>query len=342
MKKLIGSVIELLESGSDAVLVSVIGSSGSTPRGAGAKMLVRPDGSSLGTIGGGKVEYVAQKHAADIYARRESGTVGYDLSPNDVADLGMICGGKVTVYFQYISPADENTLALLRYLLAALDGTDSVWLIRRLKDNDVIDMGLYTKDGLLFASSIDEAEILPMIGSHTNISADYYVEPVVMEGSVYVFGGGHVSQQLVPVLSKVGFRVVVFEDRPEFSTPELFPSAAEIVRGDFKDIRGSGVEITPRDYVVVMTRGHQNDFDILEQTLRTGCDYVGCIGSRRKVATTKERLLAAGIPEEMLAHMHSPIGIEIKAETPEEIAVSVAAQMILHRAERGEKKGTEQ
>ena len=334
MKKLLGSVIELLENGSDAVLVSVIGSTGYTPRGAGAKMFVRPDGSSQGTIGGGRVEYEAQKHAAAIYADRKSGTVGYDLAPNDVADVGMICGGKVTVYFQYIAAGDEKTLALLHYLIKALDGTDSVWLVRRLKDNDVIDMGLYTKSGLLFASTIDEAAVKPMINSRTMISTDYHVEPVVTEGTVYVFGGGHVSQQLVPVLSKVGFRVVVFEDRPEFSTPELFPTAAEIIRGDFRDIKGSGVEITPRDYVVVMTRGHQNDYDILEQTLRTGVPYVGCIGSSRKVAATTAKLIAAGVPEEMLTHMYSPIGIEIKAETPEEIAISVTAQMILHRAER--------
>lgn len=334
MKKLLGSVIELLEGGSDAVLVSVIGSTGSTPRGAGAKMLVRPDGSSLGTIGGGRVEYEAQKHAAAIYADRKSGTVGYDLAPNDVADLGMICGGKVTVYFQYMAAGDERTLALLRYLLSALDGTDSVWLVRKLRDNDVIDMGLYTKKGLLFSTEISEADILPMISSRAMISTDYHVEPVVTEGTVYVFGGGHVSQQLVPVLSKVGFRVVVFEDRPEFSTPELFPTAAEIIRGDFGDIKGSGVEIREGDYVVVMTRGHQNDYDILEQTLRTGVSYVGCIGSRKKVAATTEKLLAAGVPKEMLAHMYSPIGIEIKAETPEEIAVSVTAQLILHRAER--------
>ncbi len=337
MKNLLSSLIGLLEGGSDAVLVSVIGSSGSTPRGAGAKMLMLPDGSSIGTIGGGRVEYEAQKHAANIYADRKSGTVGYDLSPNDVADLGMICGGKVTVYFQYMAAGDERMLALLRYMLSALDGSDSVWLIRQFKDNDVIDMGLYTKEGLLFASTIDEAAILPMLKSRTMISTDYYVEPIVIEGTVYVFGGGHVSQQLVPVLSKVGFRVVLFEDRPEFSTPELFPTAAEIIRGDFKDIKGSGVDITPKDYVVVMTRGHQNDYDILEQTLRTGVPYVGCIGSRRKVAATTEKLLAAGVPQEMLSHMYSPIGIEIKAETPEEIAVSVTAQMILIRAERSEK-----
>lgn len=335
MKKLLDSVIALLEGGSDAVLVSVIGSSGSTPRGAGAKMLVRPDGSSIGTIGGGRVEYEAQKHAASIYADRRSGTVGYNLAPNDVADLGMICGGKVTVYFQYIAAGDENTLALLRYLRTALDGTESVWLVRKLKDNDVIDMGLYTQDRLLFSSSIDEDAIRPMLKSRTMISADYHVEPVVTEGTVYVFGGGHVSQQLVPVLSKVGFRVVVFEDRPEFSTPELFPTAAEIIRGDFKDIKGSGVELTSRDYVVVMTRGHQNDYEVLAQALPTGVPYVGCIGSSRKVATTTERLLAAGVSREMLTHMHSPIGLPIKAETPEEIAISVTAQLILHRAERG-------
>jgi len=261
--------------------------------------------------------------------------VGYDLAPNDVADLGMICGGKVTVYFQFIASDDANTLALLRSLLAALDGQDSVWLLRRMKDNEVIDMGLYSKGELRFASGMDLEAILPLLKSRAMLTEEYYVEPIVQEGTVYVFGGGHVSQQLVPVLSKVGFRVVVFEDRPEFCTPELFPTAAEVIRGDFCRIADSGVNITPADYVVILTRGHQNDYELLEQTLPTGASYVGCIGSHHKVAVTTQRLQEAGMPQEAIDRMFSPIGLSIKAETPEEIAISVAAEMILHRAQRG-------
>ena len=132
MKELIRSVIDLLKSGSDAVLVSVTASSGSTPRGAGAMMLVRRDGSSAGTIGGGRVEYEAQLHAAEIYSAGRSGTVGYNLAPNDVADLGMICGGKVTVYFQYIPAGDAQTLELFSYLAGAFERGENVWFVRRM------------------------------------------------------------------------------------------------------------------------------------------------------------------------------------------------------------------
>ncbi len=334
MKELIRSVIELIKNGSDAVLVSVTASSGSTPRGAGAMMLVRRDGSSVGTIGGGRVEYEAQLHAAEIYSAGRSGTVGYNLAPNDVADLGMICGGKVTVYFQYIPAGDAQTLELFEYLAGAFERGESVWLVRRMVNGEVTDMGAYGSSGLLFAPNIPESDVRPLLRSRAMLSGDYYVEPLVMAGHVYVFGGGHVAQQLVPVLAKVGFSVVVYEDRPEFSTPELFPAAKKIVRGDFEHI-AEHVAIGPADYVIIMTRGHQKDYEVLEQTLRTPATYVGCIGSRHKVAKTKERLAAAGVSQADIARMVSPIGLEIEAETPEEIAISIAAQLILHRAQQG-------
>lgn len=333
MKKLIEQTLSLLKSGGDAVLVSVIASSGSTPRGAGAMMLVRRDGKSFGTIGGGRVEFEAQKHAAEVYAAGESGSVGYNLAPNDVADLGMICGGKVTVYFQYISPNDADMAELLGYLAAAFERGEKTWLIRKFSGEKVTDTGIYGEKGLLFGRSMKENEILPLLKPCSVLSGEYYVEPMVREGRVYVFGGGHVSQQLVPVLAKVGFRVVVYEDREEFSRPELFPAAEGIIRGDFTRI-ADNVTITGADYVVIMTRGHQNDFDVLNQTLRTKASYIGCIGSRAKVAKTKQRLKEAGVEEKDIERMISPIGLEIEAETPEEIAISIAAQMILHRAAR--------
>lgn len=334
MKKLIEQTLSLLKNGEPAVLVSVTASSGSTPRGAGAMMLVRKDGTSAGTIGGGRVEFEAQKHAAEVYAAGRSDSVGYNLAPNDVADLGMICGGKVTVYFQYISADNADMVELLTYLYASFERGENTWLIRRVSGESVTDMGVYGEKGLMFSHSIKEADILPLLKTQVSRGGEYYVEPMVREGRVYVFGGGHVSQQLVPVLAKVGFRVVVYEDREEFSRPELFPTAESIIHGDFTKIADS-VTITPADYVVIMTRGHQNDFEVLEQTLRTGATYVGCIGSRSKVKRTKERLAEAGVSEKDIERMISPIGLEIEAETPEEIAISIAAQMILHRATRG-------
>ena len=161
----------------------------------------------------------------------------------------------------------------------------------------------------------------------------YYVEPLTTAGFVYIFGGGHVAQELVPVLAHIGFAPVIVEDRLDFARKELFPEAANTVVGSFSDI-GARVSISKDDYVVIMTRGHQADFEVLRQALLTRATYVGVIGSRSKIATTNKRLLEAGIPEAELSRIHAPIGLPILGETPAEIAISIAAELILHRAKQ--------
>ena len=132
-------------------------------------------------------------------------------------------------------------------------------------------------------------------------------------------------------LASLGFRPVVYDDRPEFADPALFPKAEKTLCGDFARL-SEQVTVTPEDYVVVMTRGHQADYEVLTQVLRSGAKYLGCIGSKRKLALCRERLLAAGFTDEEYARLHAPIGLAIGAQTPEEIAVSVAAEMIAVRA----------
>ena len=124
---------------------------------------------------------------------------------------------------------------------------------------------------------------------------------------------------------------VVYDDRPEFADPALFPKAEKTLCGDFTRL-SEQVTVTPEDYVVVMTRGHQADYEVLAQVLRSGAKYLGCIGSKRKLALCRERLMEAGFTEEEYARLHAPIGLAIGAQTPEEIAVSVAAEMIAVRA----------
>jgi xanthine dehydrogenase accessory factor len=199
-------------------------------------------------------------------------------------------------------------------------------------------MGIYSREeGLRFLNDgIDEWDILPLVRPRAVLKKgepSYYVEPLTTSGYAYIFGGGHVAQELVPVIARVGFAPVVFEDRPDFARKELFPEAAETIVGSFTDI-GASVSITPDDYVIIMTRGHQADFEVLRQALLTPATYVGVIGSRSKIATTNQRLIAAGIPEAELSRIHAPIGLPILGETPAEIAVSIAAELILHRAKR--------
>ena len=129
----------------------------------------------------------------------------------------------------------------------------------------------------------------------------------------------------------MGFRVTVFDNRPDFATKQTHPAAENVIFGDYYDIWKS-VTITPEDYVVIMTPGHQADREVLLQAMRTDATYVGCIGSRHKIAATQRYLIDNGIPEETLPRIHAPIGLAIQAETPEEIAVSITAELILHRA----------
>ncbi|MEL7608735.1 MAG: XdhC family protein [Bacillota bacterium] len=337
MKELFQSAADALKEGRSIVLCSVIASSGSTPRGAGAKMIVFEDGHSIGTIGGGAVEHVSTGIAKEAHKARASHSKGFILAKNDVADLGMICGGNVTVYFQYLAAENEQNVRLVERINEVLAGDEDAWLITAVRENEVGGMGVYTcSGGLEYLGGFSLEEIKPLFRSRAVLKRDEpscYVEPIVQSGVVYVFGGGHVSQELIPVLAHIGFRPVVFEDREQFADIALFPGAIDCVLGDFKDV-GKTVRIRPEDYVVIMTRGHQADYEVLEQALRTGATYVGVIGSRNKMALTRKRLLAAGIPEEGLSRIHNPIGTAIKAETPAEIAISVAGELILHRAEQ--------
>ena len=139
------------------------------------------------------------------------------------------------------------------------------------------------------------------------------------------------GRALVPVLATVGFRVVMYDNREELAKKENYPMASEVIFGSFSDIFGK-VALTANDYAVVMTPGHQADYEILSQVLGSDATYIGCIGSRTKVAKTRERLKCDGYTEEDIARVHAPIGLPILAETPEEIAISIAAEMIEHRA----------
>ena len=161
---------------------------------------------------------------------------------------------------------------------------------------------------------------------------NYYVEPLVQAGTVYVFGGGHVAQELVPLLAHVGFRCVVMDDREEFANRETFPQAAETVVGDLERI-SDYIAITERDYVCVMTRGHQFDYYVQRQALAAKPRYIGVMGSRSKIKVTTEKLMADGFSEEEIGFCHMPIGTRILAETPAEIAVSIAGELIEVRAE---------
>ncbi len=331
MKELLEILLKALNAGRASMLVTIIAREGSSPRGVGAAMIVDADGTS-GTVGGGAIEYQATLDARALLAKNASDTREYILHANEAADLGMICGGRVRMLLRFFAPDAENT-ALLERLLCWMREGEEAYLLCRI-DGD----GVGKSEGVL-RSELNELPSMirealtppPKCPLLTEGEAQVFIEPLLGAPRVIVFGGGHVSQQLVPLLGFLGYRAWVVEDRAEFANPALFPAAERTLLCSFESI-AEAVTLAEADSVIVMTRGHQADYTILRQVLPCGADYIGCIGSRSKVAITRERLLADGFSEREIGRIHAPIGLSIGAETPAEIAVSVAAELVAHRA----------
>mgnify|MGYP000549316448 FL=1 len=250
----------------------------------------------------------------------------------------MVCGGNVTVYIQYADPEDKELLQLVDRALAMLEVDEDSWLILDLTEKNAWKMGLYSEKTGVLGLGYENTKTLEKLFGPAAVTLKteerfWYAEPLVQSGTVYIFGGGHVAQELVPVLKRVGFRCVVMDDRENFANPGVFPDADQIIVGNLERI-GDYVAIRPQDYVCVMTRGHQYDYYVQKQALALKPCYLGVMGSKNKICVVTERLLADGFSAEEIQSCHMPIGLAIHAETPAEIAVSVAGEMIALRAER--------
>lgn len=335
MKIIFQKAQELMESKTDFVFVTIIASSGSSPRGAGSRMLVLPDGNTIGTIGGGNVEYNAGIHACNILKEKTSALEQFKLYPAEAADLGMICGGNITVYYQYISHNNTDFHTLCSAITEDWDKTGNSWLILDITDEASWNAGFYNYKNCL--KNLEIKNLKPLLGPKpllmTLEGRKYYSEPLKHAGLVYVFGGGHVAQSLVPVLSHLNFQCIVFDDREKFANKDVFPDAYSCIVGDFEHISDM-VNIKPDDYVCIMSRGHQYDYLIQKQLLKMPAAYMGVMGSRKKSAAIRKKLLNDGFTEEQIARFKTPIGLSIKAETPSEIAISIAGELIEIRADR--------
>lgn len=243
-------VARMHRQGVPGVVATVVAVGGSTPRGAGAKMVVYPDGRTLGSVGGGAIESTTIDKARELAGSREPVLLSFDLED----DTGMVCGGQM----------------------------------------------------------------------------DIFLEPVAAGPMALVIGGGHVGQAVAGVAKRAGFRVTVVDDRPEVVTAERFPSVDRRMVGG-TELLGGDLSVDESTFVVVVTRGHRFDRDWIEALIETLPRYLGMIGSATKVRRTFEAMVEGGISEDVLATIHAPIGLDIGAETPDEIAVSVVAEMIAIR-----------
>ena len=261
---------DLIEQGEDFVIAKVVDTSGSTPRKKGAVLMMKRDGVTIGTVGGGLLEAETEKLCRKTFETKEKSHVyEFTLDEKQKGALDMGCGGDATVQIDYIDAENPGD----------------------------------------------------------------FVKEFKLASTAYIFGGGHVAYALEPVLRHVDFRTVVIDDREEYANPERYPYADRTIAVDNFDNAFDNIETDDDSYIIIVTRGHRGDLQVLREALKRDFAYLGMIGSRRKNELLFDTLRKEGVPESKLAEVHAPIGLKIGSETPEEIAVSIVAEIIQVRSQ---------
>lgn len=325
---------ECLQAGGRGVLATVIGRSGSAPRDVGAKMYIDETGRSFGTVGGGLLERYVQEEAAGKANDDRASIFHMSMDSRTVAEQGMVCGGNVDVLLEPVTQSYRS----LYSRLAELEKEGGKAVVVTALTTEVFRKTLIEEGLTITGDPIDEdsaADYLGLFGERRPVivgEGRLVVEPLFNRDRLYVFGAGHVSQYIARIADMVDFNVVVIDDRKEYANAERFPEAGEIVVRDFVEAFDS-LSFTGREFVVIVTRGHSHDADVLRAALLRNARYVGMIGSRRKVRMIFDLMRESGYSDEAISRVYAPIGLTIHAETPQEIAVSIVGQLIQVRAE---------
>ena len=251
-------IVQLRRDGRRGAVATIVNVRGSIPSFKTAKMLVRDDGSIVGTIGGGCVEADVWQAAREVMESEKPRTLTFDLNQDPRYDTGLVCGGTLEVF----------------------------------------------------------------------------IEPILPPALLYVFGAGHVAAKLCQVAASAGFDLIVTDDRTSYATKERFPSAREVHALDF-DEATKQLDPNEASYIVIVTRGHRDDMRLLRWAVQTRARYIGMIGSKRKVIGIFKTLQEEGVPAHLFDRVHAPIGLDIGAVTPEEIAVAITAELIAFRRHAG-------
>jgi xanthine dehydrogenase accessory factor len=247
-------IVRLRKDGRRGAVATIVNVRGSIPSFKTAKMLVRDDGSIVGTIGGGCVEGEVWQAAREVMESEKPRTLSFDLNQDPKYDTGLVCGGTLEIF----------------------------------------------------------------------------VEPILPPAELYIFGAGHVATSLYQVARIAGFDITIVDDREAYASRQRFPEAQNVIAEDFDKATAA---LTPSEstYMVIVTRGHRDDMRILRWAVQTPARYIGMIGSKRKTITIFKELQAEGLAPELFDRVHAPIGLDIGAITPEEIAVSITGELIAAR-----------
>ncbi len=349
MEDIYKQIQSVLKKGGKGAIASVVSRQGSAPMSADAKMLVFQDGSMKGTVGGGCMEADVWAEAKQVLRRGTATKMRFELTEKEAQESGHICGGIVDVLVEPLSNFDkeliseiirlrnEGATAVLASVVSRSDGKPPGSEDRMLVHRDGTTLGVI--EGLESEISQVATEVIRMAkpANHTfgapdsKVQVEVFFEPIMTRPTVYIFGGGHLSKHIAKVASVTGFRLVIVEDRVQFANAERFPEVEDfILLEDFENLDEAMPAIDPIDMAVIVTRGHQYDAEVLAWAWDKPFRYVGMIGSRTKVLITYRRLEEKmGVPrKEFVQRVRAPIGLEIGADNPGEIAVSIVAELI--------------
>lgn len=328
MRHILAPLIENIEAGKPLAIASIVKSAGSAPRTSGARMLLNETKILAGTVGGGAVEAACEQQAYRLLKDGGGDCItDFNLSVGDAANLGMVCGGAVSVLIQKVKVSDLEFFATLQEAYHA--GTTPL-LVTLLPENGKDALFLNLAEAEELEKSILTKKTPRQSFFHESNGHNYFIEPLFHPGTVHIMGGGHVGLATAQFAKKVGFDVAVVDDRPEFANVERFPEADVVTV--LNDFTSCCTGFTENDYVVIVTRGHIHDRDVLAEALRTPATYIGMIGSSRKRQAVYDSILESGFTEDDLKRVSSPIGLTIGADTPQEIGISIVAELIAHRA----------
>ncbi len=345
MRALANRICELIAQGQSAAVATILNREGSAPRTAGSKMVIDANGGFTGTIGGGKFEADVLAAAAVALEENRPKRLYFDLTSKNADAMDMICGGKMAVLVDVVTPtsdaqevfnawkqAQEVSVSAVLVTVMTTDVTGAVQTARCMiyADGRVVGPGSLSNALLKRLAGIAGKSGIPRLIDADN--QQILVEPTATPITLLIFGAGHVSMPTARMATEVGFRVNVADDRAEFANRERFAEADRVVVIDDFASALAGFTVDENTYVVIVTRGHRHDKTVLAQALRSKAGYIGMIGSRRKRDTIYAALMQEGISSDDIARVHCPIGLAIGADTPEEIAVSINAELIARRA----------
>ena len=346
-KNIYAQLLEELKKGRPCVMATVANAQGSTPQKPGSSAIFNKKSLIAGTVGGGAVELATGEIAAKSILTKESGYYTFDLG-NDIKDLeAAICGGGMSILvdaaperhmnaFQSLSIDEMNRIPGVLATLCGSGSTKCSALERHWITADTLEncSGHLTREiiaairEMLSNSNPDEFREIVLPASEEGEMKMAFLESIVPLPQLIIAGAGHVGKALSHLAKLLDFEVIVWDDRPEFANKTNLPDSDKILSGNL-EASFENINVATDTFIVIVTRGHKNDADVLRKFIGSNAGYIGMIGSRRKIAQVRETFLNKGWATiEQWEKIHTPIGLEISSKTVQEIALSIAAQLV--------------